>query len=90
MTGTVAALTAASARWRGLVLLRRAVASILEVRRGFHHSDDCARARYRSHPRPPGRRAGPIGLVAWLNLARPESELLRPLPAGNLKVEQVR
>jgi putative SOS response-associated peptidase YedK len=27
---------------------------------------------------------------AWLDLTRPESELLRPLPAGNLAVEQVR
>ncbi len=27
---------------------------------------------------------------AWLNLTRPESDLLRPLPAGSLKVEQVR
>ncbi len=28
--------------------------------------------------------------LAWLDLTRPESELLRPLPAGNLAVEQVR
>ena len=28
--------------------------------------------------------------AAWLDLARPESELLRPLPAGSLQVEQVR
>ena len=27
---------------------------------------------------------------AWLDLTRPESELLRPLPSGALKVEQVR
>jgi putative SOS response-associated peptidase YedK len=27
---------------------------------------------------------------AWLNLERPEAELLRPLPPGNLTVEQVR
>jgi putative SOS response-associated peptidase YedK len=27
---------------------------------------------------------------AWLDLSRPESELLLPLPAGNLTVEQVR
>ena len=27
---------------------------------------------------------------AWLNLTRPESELLRPLPQGSLMVEQVR
>jgi putative SOS response-associated peptidase YedK len=27
---------------------------------------------------------------AWLNLERPESELLRPLPPGSLTVEQVR
>ena len=27
---------------------------------------------------------------AWLDLTRPESELLRPLPQGSLKVEQVR
>lgn len=27
---------------------------------------------------------------AWLDLARPEAELLRPLPAGSLEVEQVR
>lgn len=27
---------------------------------------------------------------AWLDLARPESDLLRPLPAGSLSVEQVR
>ena len=27
---------------------------------------------------------------AWLDLTLPESELLRPLPAGSLKVEQVR
>jgi len=26
----------------------------------------------------------------WLDLTRPESELLRPLPAGSLAVEQVR
>ena len=28
--------------------------------------------------------------LAWLELSRPESELLRPLPAGSLRVEQVR
>jgi putative SOS response-associated peptidase YedK len=28
--------------------------------------------------------------LAWLDLSRPESELLRPLPAGRLAVEQVR
>jgi hypothetical protein len=28
--------------------------------------------------------------LAWLDLIRPESELLRPLPAGSLAVEQVR
>ena len=28
--------------------------------------------------------------LAWLDLSRPESELLRPLPAGLLAVEQVR
>jgi putative SOS response-associated peptidase YedK len=28
--------------------------------------------------------------LAWLNMTRPESELLRPLPAGSLTVEQVR
>jgi putative SOS response-associated peptidase YedK len=28
--------------------------------------------------------------LTWLDLTRPESELLRPLPAGNLAVEQVR
>jgi putative SOS response-associated peptidase YedK len=28
--------------------------------------------------------------LAWLDLTRPESELLRPLPAGSLLVEQVR
>ena len=28
--------------------------------------------------------------VAWLNLTRPEAELLQPLPAGSLAVEQVR
>ena len=28
--------------------------------------------------------------LAWLHLTRPESELLRPLPAGSLAVEQVR
>jgi putative SOS response-associated peptidase YedK len=27
---------------------------------------------------------------AWLNLERPEAELLRPLPPGSLTVEQVR
>jgi putative SOS response-associated peptidase YedK len=27
---------------------------------------------------------------AWLDQARPEAELLRPLPAGSLTVEQVR
>ena len=27
---------------------------------------------------------------AWLNLERPEAELLRPLPSGSLSVEQVR
>jgi len=27
---------------------------------------------------------------AWLDLTRPEAELLRPLPAGSLQVEQVR
>jgi putative SOS response-associated peptidase YedK len=27
---------------------------------------------------------------AWLELTRPEAELLRPLPAGSLRVEQVR
>ena len=28
--------------------------------------------------------------LVWLELTRPESELLRPLPAGSLMVEQVR
>jgi putative SOS response-associated peptidase YedK len=28
--------------------------------------------------------------LAWLDMTRPESELLRPLPAGSLTVEQVR
>ena len=28
--------------------------------------------------------------LAWLDLAKPEPELLRPLPAGSLTVEQVR
>jgi putative SOS response-associated peptidase YedK len=28
--------------------------------------------------------------LAWLDLTRLEQELLRPLPAGKLKVEQVR
>jgi putative SOS response-associated peptidase YedK len=28
--------------------------------------------------------------LAWLELTRPESELLKPLPAGSLHVEQVR
>jgi putative SOS response-associated peptidase YedK len=28
--------------------------------------------------------------VAWLDLTRPEAELLRPLPAGSLTVDQVR
>jgi putative SOS response-associated peptidase YedK len=28
--------------------------------------------------------------LAWLDLTRPESELLRPLPSGSLMVEQVR
>jgi putative SOS response-associated peptidase YedK len=28
--------------------------------------------------------------LAWLDLTRPESELLQPLPAGSLVVEQVR
>ena len=28
--------------------------------------------------------------LAWLDLTRPERELLRPLPAGSLEVEQVR
>jgi hypothetical protein len=28
--------------------------------------------------------------LAWLDLSRPEAELLRPLPAGSLFVEQVR
>jgi putative SOS response-associated peptidase YedK len=27
---------------------------------------------------------------AWLDLSRPEAELLRPLSAGSLQVEQVR
>ena len=27
---------------------------------------------------------------AWLDLSKPEAELLRPLPAGSLAVEQVR
>jgi putative SOS response-associated peptidase YedK len=27
---------------------------------------------------------------AWLDLTRPESQLLRPLPAGSLTVEQIR
>ena len=27
---------------------------------------------------------------AWLELSRPEAELLRPLPEGSLQVEQVR
>jgi putative SOS response-associated peptidase YedK len=28
--------------------------------------------------------------LAWLDLRRPEAELLRPLPAGSLTFEQVR
>jgi putative SOS response-associated peptidase YedK len=28
--------------------------------------------------------------IAWLDLTRPEAELLRPLPAGSLQVERVR
>ena len=28
--------------------------------------------------------------LAWLDLTRPEAELLRPLPAGSLAVKQVR
>jgi len=28
--------------------------------------------------------------LAWLDLTRPEAELLRPLPTGSLAVEQVR
>jgi putative SOS response-associated peptidase YedK len=28
--------------------------------------------------------------LAWLDLTKPEPELLRPLPAGSLTVEQVR
>jgi putative SOS response-associated peptidase YedK len=28
--------------------------------------------------------------LAWLDLTRPEAELLHPLPAGSLTVEQVR
>jgi putative SOS response-associated peptidase YedK len=28
--------------------------------------------------------------LAWLDLTRPEAELLRPLPPGSLAVEQVR
>ena len=28
--------------------------------------------------------------LAWLDLTRPEAELLRPLPAGSLVVEQAR
>lgn len=28
--------------------------------------------------------------LAWLELSRPEAELLQPLPAGSLQVEQVR
>jgi putative SOS response-associated peptidase YedK len=28
--------------------------------------------------------------LAWLDLTRPEAELLRPLPSESLKVEQVR
>jgi putative SOS response-associated peptidase YedK len=28
--------------------------------------------------------------MAWLDLTKPESELLKPLPAGSLRVEQVR
>ena len=28
--------------------------------------------------------------IPWLDLSRPESELLHPLPAGSLIVEQVR
>ena len=28
--------------------------------------------------------------LAWLDLTRPEGELLRPLPAGSLSVERVR
>jgi hypothetical protein len=40
-----------------------------------------------------GRRAGQLcepDWLAWLDLTQPEAELLRPLPAGNLTVEQVR
>jgi putative SOS response-associated peptidase YedK len=28
--------------------------------------------------------------TAWLDLTKPEAELLQPLPAGSLNVEQVR
>ena len=31
-----------------------------------------------------------VDWLAWLDLSRPEHDLLRPLPAGSLLVEQVR
>ncbi|TIV74186.1 MAG: SOS response-associated peptidase, partial [Mesorhizobium sp.] len=32
----------------------------------------------------------PENWAAWLNLTKPEAELLRPLPVGSLSVEMVR
>jgi putative SOS response-associated peptidase YedK len=32
----------------------------------------------------------PENWAAWINLTKPEAELLRPLPAGSLSVETVR
>lgn len=32
----------------------------------------------------------PSDWAAWINLTKPEAELLRPLPAGALQVETVR
>jgi putative SOS response-associated peptidase YedK len=32
----------------------------------------------------------PENWAAWINLTKPEADLLRPLPAGSLSVETVR
>jgi putative SOS response-associated peptidase YedK len=32
----------------------------------------------------------PVDWSAWINLSKPESELLKPLPAGSLNEETVR
>jgi hypothetical protein len=76
---------------RRLVLLRRPLApDARRDRGGLHAAHDRARPRRGAHPQPADGRTGPLRLARMARAHPPEAELLRPLPAGSLTVEQVR